>query len=408
MRPRTGYTTPLVIAIMAFAVVAFLFLIDTAVNPDGSRESAQSTTNTRSQGPDTTFLTNENIVIRNVNFLPTNTNSAPDTNTNEPFPTVIENPIWDVKEITSALFATPYNQGDISHLNCNDQYCLVASSSAGWVYHVLRYEQDSFSEIYSYTGTDTDRPYDPRSAWNGTYWLMTSGTALLRYDGTTASKIFIPDSTCTIKDVAWNGSYWLMATLCNAANPYGKLIKYDGTTFTTISTEYPGITHLAWNGNEWALIGPYNNASTPLVEKMFFLTYDSKTFTDYSEKFVSLRNEEMSAIIWKNDEWQIAMRHQATDGESPLLYHFSGQYPSGSPDGFFKDVNGNIGFLLAKNIYAIGGLKQAMLLVERNGTLHNLSSAITASIDSLAEQDANTLLIGTTNGKILRMTFIHE
>ncbi len=36
---RRGYSTPLVIAIMAFAVVSFLFLIDTSMNPDGTRKN---------------------------------------------------------------------------------------------------------------------------------------------------------------------------------------------------------------------------------------------------------------------------------------------------------------------------------------------------------------------------------
>lgn len=40
---RRGYSTPLVIAIMAFAVVAFLFLIDTAMNPDGTNKAVKNT-----------------------------------------------------------------------------------------------------------------------------------------------------------------------------------------------------------------------------------------------------------------------------------------------------------------------------------------------------------------------------
>ncbi len=42
---RAGFTTPLVIAIMAFAVVSFLFLIDTAINPDGTRKTTTKNTN---------------------------------------------------------------------------------------------------------------------------------------------------------------------------------------------------------------------------------------------------------------------------------------------------------------------------------------------------------------------------
>lgn len=41
-----GYTTPLVIAIMAFAIVAFLFLIDTAIMPANSNQVTNRTTNT--------------------------------------------------------------------------------------------------------------------------------------------------------------------------------------------------------------------------------------------------------------------------------------------------------------------------------------------------------------------------
>lgn len=52
-----GYTTPLVIAIMAFAIVAFLFLIDTAINPDGSRKSTN--TATRSKNTNTVVCTLE-------------------------------------------------------------------------------------------------------------------------------------------------------------------------------------------------------------------------------------------------------------------------------------------------------------------------------------------------------------
>lgn len=43
MRRSSILSTPLVIATMAFAVVAFLFLIDTSMNSDGSK----TTTNTR-------------------------------------------------------------------------------------------------------------------------------------------------------------------------------------------------------------------------------------------------------------------------------------------------------------------------------------------------------------------------
>lgn len=45
MRPTSVLNTPLVMAIMALAVVAFLFLIDTAVNQDGTRQPTNQLSN---------------------------------------------------------------------------------------------------------------------------------------------------------------------------------------------------------------------------------------------------------------------------------------------------------------------------------------------------------------------------
>jgi hypothetical protein len=46
MQPGRGsiLTTPMVIALMAFAIVAFLFLIDTSINPDNSNKTTTTTT----------------------------------------------------------------------------------------------------------------------------------------------------------------------------------------------------------------------------------------------------------------------------------------------------------------------------------------------------------------------------
>lgn len=82
-----GYTTPLVIAIMAFAIVSFLFLIDTAINPDGSKK----TTNTASKNTNVT-VSNQNTNASGVNTNSTvlannNTNEHTDNGTADPDPT---------------------------------------------------------------------------------------------------------------------------------------------------------------------------------------------------------------------------------------------------------------------------------------------------------------------------------
>lgn len=91
---RRGYTTPLVIAIMAFAVVAFLFLIDTAINPDGSKKSADTattkkSTNTAACTDDAKICPDGSTVVRSgpkCEFAEcpttTNTNSTTNQNTN--------------------------------------------------------------------------------------------------------------------------------------------------------------------------------------------------------------------------------------------------------------------------------------------------------------------------------------
>lgn len=75
MRFRTGsiLSAPMVIALMAFAVVAFLFLIDTSINPDGSKENANLVVNRSTTNTNTTVNSNTNSVTEGT-FL-TNTNS---------------------------------------------------------------------------------------------------------------------------------------------------------------------------------------------------------------------------------------------------------------------------------------------------------------------------------------------
>ncbi len=55
-----GYTTPLVIAIMAFAIVAFLFLIDTAIMPATSNQTANRTAN---KNANTSIVTSPTVDI---------------------------------------------------------------------------------------------------------------------------------------------------------------------------------------------------------------------------------------------------------------------------------------------------------------------------------------------------------
>lgn len=102
MRPGSIFSTPLIIATMAFAVVAFLFLIDTSINPDGTRQSTNSPINQNNNAtacaqdaklcPDGSYVgrTGPNCAFapcpgtnRNADFT-TNTNSSINTNSSDP------------------------------------------------------------------------------------------------------------------------------------------------------------------------------------------------------------------------------------------------------------------------------------------------------------------------------------
>lgn len=102
MRQGSILSTPLVIATMAFAVVAFLFLIDTSMNPAGNSQLTNSPINQNNNStactqeaklcPDGSYVgrTGPNCAFapcpstnRNTNFT-TNTNSSINTNSSDP------------------------------------------------------------------------------------------------------------------------------------------------------------------------------------------------------------------------------------------------------------------------------------------------------------------------------------
>lgn len=406
-------STPLVIAIMAFAVVAFLFLIDTAINPDGSKKTSTTKVVTKNlnvnNNTNSVSATNENIVIRNGNFATNeNTNNVPTTNTNEPFPVVEENPIWEVKELFSEEFKTPFNQGDISHINCNGQYCIIAATSAGWTYKIVRYENDSFTTVHSFDPQYFYKPYGLESAWNGQYWLMTSSVELLRYDGTAVTKVSLPDTNCTIRDIAWNGSVWMVVTLCNSSNPAGKIFSYDGENFRVISTDYAGVTQIAWNGSVWAFAGQRYSTANPTINKALFVTYNGTTFTDYSDKVTSMVENTVSDFVWR-DRWEIAYRPNSYDSESPLLYAFDGKTLNNITNTLIGFEKAQTGFLTTANIYSIGGFKRPALNVMYKQKLLDLSSRLNQhDVHSLAAINDHTLLVGSDGGNIIQIEFIQD
>lgn len=77
VRPGSILTTPMVIALMAFALVAFLLLIDTSIMPRGTKNTntikktlnTNQTTNTNPAGTTLTNSTTEGTFSTNTNVI---------------------------------------------------------------------------------------------------------------------------------------------------------------------------------------------------------------------------------------------------------------------------------------------------------------------------------------------------
>ena len=104
------------------------------------------------------------------------------------------------------------------------------------------------------------------NAWNSRYWLVGGGYktdgVLFSFDGSkfvdlTSSISKAVPTFSSVQAVAWNGNYWLVGGV-------NFLAKYDGNTFTDLTTDLDALSSgaccstvnaIAWNGNTWLLGG---------------------------------------------------------------------------------------------------------------------------------------------------------
>ena len=114
--------------------------------------------------------------------------------------------------------------------------------------------------------------------WNGSYFLIAGGTALggvslWKYDGSTCEEVTghpFTGADESILAIRWNGRYFLLGS------SFGRLVKYDGSSFTTLKTYSLGGPYgIAWLpkiGN-WYIGGGTSDGEFPFME-----SYDGAGF----------------------------------------------------------------------------------------------------------------------------------
>ncbi len=354
-----GYTTPLVIAIMAFAVVAFLFLIDTAINPDGTKKTKNTNIlavnkNTNAvictddakicpdgsavgrSGPDCKFkvcpsiqedatpvTTNTALQLQIIDESTATITSFVDES-EEPKPQEIipepepENnqPIKNIENISSLFPNAPEEgfrvvnvMGDRALIGGGKYLYLYDGSTVTDLSPRLESADPAVNEKILITG---------KIGNNGSSWLI--GTTrvgervhLYSFDGTTWTDLTeqllsaVPNTVTGGLSFSWNGSYWLIAH-----NP-GHLVKYDGQTFVDLMPQIPNpennvtIMDMEWNGSYFlfTMLGPANHGRV--------YKYDGSAFTRLTE-FPA--EGYITNLGWNDDYWLLG----GFNGQALLKY----------------------------------------------------------------------------------------
>jgi hypothetical protein len=119
-------------------------------------------------------------------------------------------------------------------------------------------------------------PFTYSVEWNGSYFLVGSlgSSKLWKYDGSSWTEVTGHPFTEVDEDVRvvrWNGEYFLIGS------SFGRLVKYDGTSFTTLKTYTLAVTGVAWfvRDGSWYIGGSSSDGAFNFLE-----AYDGSAFVD--------------------------------------------------------------------------------------------------------------------------------
>lgn len=311
-----------------------------------------------------------------------------------------------LKVVESELFNTGYGKGDISNIKCNDSYCLVNVSSAGWVYKILKFQNGEVSDVSSQFADLNKESNSVNYSWNGSYWLVALNGNIYTYNGSSATKIDLPAGIFAgAYGLAWNGSTWLISSVFMGVESRTKFWQYDGQKITVINQDAlsGSINTVAWNGKYW-LAGGYDETSeltSPLLYRI-----NGNDIQNVSNLLAENSGFSVNDIIWADKSWKLSMYHRATSTETPLLLSYDGTQVSDITNQLISFQNKNADELSGDDgLYAVSAHRRPGLQVWRNGQATDLTKYIgTNNIDSLETHD-DQVLAGAVNGKLLIVTF---
>ncbi len=370
------------------------------VCPDGSVVGRTGPNCAFAECPETN---NANVQTKTNDSTDTNTNIVGNTNTES-----IQLPATTF--FHSDLFATPYSAGDVSEIACNATYCLMASSSAGWYYTLLKFENKKFFVVDTAINEQA-HVYKFHPVWNGQYWLLPYGNDVLKYDGQKLSKLSIPgnigNNACTVVDIAWNGAVWMLATKCNYAHSVGGVIlEYDGQTFKMKSNNFSGVENIAWNGSVWAFSGEkIVQADTGDKAQTIFVTYDGNTFTDFSTLFSQTSGLTNNQLAWYNQSWWLSFTSVAGQ-PTPRLYSFDGNQVLSKQDILKNFDNSDVGHLVPSDLgLLVGAYRSHALNIINHDTIQDLSVYLPSPLMSIFSPTPKSILAGLDNRNVLQIEF---
>lgn len=194
----------------------------------------------------------------------------------------------------------------------------IAANGSNWLVGGRKFGGGVPQVVASYDGaTYSDIVgFNPMSAissiaTNGSVWLMGSNVGgptytdfLYSYDGTTITNLSSQLGDMTyVNDIDWNGLYWLIAGSNNADPREARLFAYNGTMFSDLSTQVIAVRNMdrirsiATNGPVW-LLGGDNSSNT-----RFLVKYDGTTFTDLSSNISGLNA--IGSIATNGSKWLV-------------------------------------------------------------------------------------------------------
>lgn len=146
---------------------------------------------------------------------------------------------------------------------------------------------------------------------NNDYWLLGGSAQLMKFDGTTFTDVSSPNfdsllGAQSVNDIDWNGSMWLIS------GTNSKVISYDGTTFRDVTGNMAfgtGSVNSSWNGAEWLIAGYNGNA----------YLFDGTSATPLTSPFTSVGT--ISTVYSDGDNWLLGGRVN----NIPVLYQYDGE-----------------------------------------------------------------------------------